>query len=31
VEVDAIARDGLAQEVIVFRIRVERLTAVAEN
>ncbi len=26
-----IAHDGLAQEVIVFRIRIERLTAVAEN
>ena len=26
-----IAHDGLAQEVIVFRIRIERLTAVAEE
>jgi uncharacterized protein len=26
-----IARDGLAQEVIVFRIRIERFTAVAED
>ncbi|HEX3185557.1 MAG TPA: pyridoxamine 5'-phosphate oxidase family protein [Pyrinomonadaceae bacterium] len=26
-----IVTDGLAQEVIVFRIRIERLTAVAEN
>jgi uncharacterized protein len=26
-----IARDGLAQEVIVFRIRIERLSAVSED
>jgi nitroimidazol reductase NimA-like FMN-containing flavoprotein (pyridoxamine 5'-phosphate oxidase superfamily) len=26
-----LARDGLAQEVIVFRIRIERITAVAEG
>ncbi len=26
-----IARDGLAQEVIVFRIRIDRLTAVSEE